>query len=185
MVYSSYVKQRILRYWSEGLRAPSIAKKLLEEEVVVTRVGVHKFIEQYKRTGRISRKPGSGRPSKVTNEIKKIVDDQMENDDETSAVQLHSLLVNKGYKISLATILRCRSSLGWTFRGSAYCQLIRVINKEKRLTWAKENANEEFKDVIFTDECSVQLETHRRFCCRRNGERPKPKPRYIYIIQYY
>ena len=55
----------------------------MEEEVVVTRVGVHKFIEQYKRIRRISRKPGSGRPSKVTDEIKKIVDDQMEKDDET------------------------------------------------------------------------------------------------------
>ena len=48
-----------------------------------------------RRTGRISRKPGSGRPSKVTDEIKKIVDDQMEKDDETSTVQLHSLLLNK------------------------------------------------------------------------------------------
>ena len=140
---------------------------------------MHKFIKQYKRIRRISRKPGSGRPSKVTDEIKKIVDDQMEKDDETSGVQLHSLLLNKGYKISLATILRCWSSLGWIFRGSAWCQLIRDINKEKRLAWTKENENEEFKDVIFTDECSVQLETHRRFCCRRNGERPKPKLRYI------
>ena len=34
-----------------------------------------------------------------------------------------------------------------------------------------------FSDVIWTDECTVQLETHRRFCCRKKGEAPKNKPR--------
>ena len=101
----------------------------------------------------------------------------MELDDETTAHQLHCLLEKKGYVISLATILRCRISLGWTFRGSAYCQLIREANKAKRLAWAKEYRDDTFEDVIYTDECSVQLETHRRFCCRKNGQRPKPKPR--------
>ena len=28
-----------------------------------------------------------------------------------------------------------------------------------------------------TDESSVQLECHKRFCCRKNGEQPCPKPR--------
>ena len=44
-----------------------------------------------------------------------------------------------GYKISLCTVLRCRRSLGWTFRGSAYCQLVRNVNKQKRREWAKAN----------------------------------------------
>ena len=32
---------------------------------------------------------------------------------------------------SHSTILRNRRSLGWTFRGSAYCQMIRDVNKTK------------------------------------------------------
>ncbi|KAL5469124.1 hypothetical protein EMCRGX_G030327 [Ephydatia muelleri] len=36
-----------------------------------------------------------------------------------------------------------------------------------------------FDDVIWSDECTVQMETHRRFCCRKKGEPPKPKPSYI------
>ena len=40
-----------------------------------------------------------------------------------------------------------------------------------------------FDDVIWSDECTVQMETHRRFCCRKKGEPPKPKPRYQCNIQ--
>ena len=124
------------------------------------------------------RLPGSGRPSKVTPAIKQIVEDKMQEDDETTAVQLFHLLKSKGHPLSLATILRCRYSLGWTFRGSSYCQLIRHPNKVKRVDWAKANEHTTFEDVVWTDESSFQLETHRRFCCRKKGEPPKNKPRY-------
>ena len=59
----------------------------------------------------------------------------------------------------------------------------------KRLEWARKNLHEAangFQDVIFTDEASIQLETHRRFCCHKIGERPKNKPRYImYMYMVY
>ena len=125
------------------------------------------------------RLPGSGQPTKVTAEVKQIVEDQMRADDETTAIQLHRILIDKGHPMSLRTILRCRSALGWTFRGSAYCQLIRQPNKVKRLNWAKSNENHSFEDVVWTDESTVQLQTHKRFCCRKQGELPKNKPRYF------
>lgn len=65
--------------------------------------------------------------------------------------------------IALSTILRCCTALGWIFRGSAYCQLIRDANKTKRLAFAQTYKDDEFNDVIWTDECTVQLENHRRF----------------------
>ena len=91
------------------------------------------------------------------------------------------LLNEKGIQISIWTILRCRKILGWTFRGSAYCQLIRTENKQKRLQWARKNLDEAedgFDNVIFSDESSVQLESHKRYCCRKKGLPPKNKPRY-------
>ena len=52
-------------------------------------------------------------------EIKAVVDRQIELDDERSAMQLHAMLTNKhDINVSLRTVLRCRTSLGWTFRGS-------------------------------------------------------------------
>lgn len=180
MVYTSYKKLRILHYHAQGYKPYTIVKVLEKEEgLKMSRFGVAKFLKHYEEMGTISRKPGSGRPSKVTEEIKLIVEEQMKKDDETTAYQLHSLLVSKGYSISLKTILRCRISLGWTFRGSAYCQLIRDVNKQKRLAWALQYQDDSFNNVIWTDESTIQLENHRRFCCRKKGEPAKPKPRYV------
>ena len=101
----------------------------------------------------------------------------MRLDDETLAIQLYALLQLKGFNISLATTLRARIARGWTFIGSAYCQLIRDANKVKRLNWAKANLTDNFEDFIWSDETSIQLESHRRHCCRKTGKAPKPKPR--------
>ena len=179
MVFSTYKRQRILHHYLQGHKAPTIAKLLREEGLKASRVGISKFLIKYRETGSIGRKQGSCRPSIITEEVKKVVEEQMRLDDETTAHQLHKMLTSKGYSISLSTILRCRTSLGWTFRGSSYCQLIRHANKAKRLEWATNNpySDEAFENVIFTDECTLQLESHRRFCCRKRGEQPRLKPR--------
>ena len=180
MVYTAHKKQRILHFYSKGYKAPTIQKFLASENLVCSRVGIAKFIKVFLRTGSICRQPGSGRPSKVTREVKDLVEQQMRLDDETTAYQLHQLLTNAGYSISLRTILRCRTSLGWTFRGSAYCQVIREANKQKRLNFARKYRDDTFDNIIWTDECTVQMESHRRFCCHKRGEAPRPKPRFVY-----
>ena len=63
----------------------------------------------YSTTKSISRKPGSGRSSTVTSEIKTIVGQQMEK---TTACQLVKILESNGFSISLSTVLRCRRQLG-------------------------------------------------------------------------
>ena len=62
-----------------------------------SRVGVHKFLRRFDESGCLMRKPGSGRPTKVTMEVKTVVEEQMRQDDETSAYQLHTILTSKGY----------------------------------------------------------------------------------------
>ena len=134
------------------------------------------------RTGSIARCAGSGRPTKIKDTVKEIVESEMRADDERTVKELQKTLAEAG----LSRTLRCRSGLGWTSRGRAYCQMIREVNKAKRLAWATENLHEAeagFLDVIFTDETSVQMESHRRFCCRKAGEPPKNKPRYLYTSE--
>lgn len=109
MVYTDYIKQQIIYYHTLGHRAPTIETLLQEEKLKASRVGIDKFLKHYRE---MARKPGSGRPSKLTTEMKLIVEEQMRKDNETSTYQLHQLLVSKGYEISL---LRCRTALGWTF----------------------------------------------------------------------
>ena len=169
MVFSDYTKQRVIFYHHRGLKPPTISSHLQEEGITASRVGIYKFLKKYNISLCIARRPGSGRRSKITDEVKRLVEEKMCEDDETTAMQLHQMLTVRGHVISKKTILRCRTALGWTFRGSSYCQLIRESNKIKRLEWALEYRSEAaangFKNVLWTDESSIQLETHRRFCC--------------------
>ena len=122
---------------------------MLEDQIVVSKQGVRQFIKHYHQYGTIARNPGSGLPPKLSPAIQQLIEQTMQEDDETSATQLQAKLASLGVYVSLATIVR-----NWTYRGSAYCQLICHQNKEIRLEWA-----------------------HRRHCYRKLGEKPRSKPR--------
>ena len=75
MVYSTYKQQRILHHYFGGHKAPTIAKLFQEEGLKASHVGIAKFLTKFQETGFIGRRLGSGRPSKITAEIKRIVGD--------------------------------------------------------------------------------------------------------------
>ena len=77
----------------------------------------------------------------------------------------------KRVNISIWTILHCHKVLGWTFHGSAYCQLIRITDKQKRLEWASRywDESEVGFNVIWSHESLVRLESHKRYCCRKKA----------------
>ena len=118
MVLSQCAKQRILVYYFDGTKSSTRLKKLLEEEGIhISRVSVWKFIRHFREKNCLARKEGSGRPTKITAEAKRFVEAQMQHDDETTAYQLHKILTENGFSLSIATVLRCRLELGWIFRG--------------------------------------------------------------------
>lgn len=142
---------------------------------------VLKFLRRYRETGTIAHAPGTGQASKLTYQIREIIKDQMKRNDETTGLELQKLLKKEveGFDASVSSILRWRNDLGWTCKGTKHCQMIRELNKEKRLKWAKENQDITFENAIFTDETTVQMETHRRTCCYKRGCKPRyePKPK--------
>ena len=178
MVLSDYSKQRILSLFWQGYRVSAITERLvLEDGIKISKQGTRQFLKRYHKYKTIARKPGSGLPAKLSPAVQQIIEDAMREDDETTATQLQAKLASHEIYVSLATILRSRKQLQWVYRGSAYCQLIRHENKEKRLNWARTFLHDSFDNVIWSDETTVQLETHRRFCYRKEGEKPRPKPR--------
>ena len=105
MVFSCYQKQRI---YGEGYKAPTIAKLLHEEGLQCSQV---KIIKKFQDTDNINRRVASGQPCMVTSEVKQVVEEQMQQDNKTTPVQLYHILTDKGCHISLQPILRCRMSL--------------------------------------------------------------------------
>ena len=113
-----------------------------------------KELKQYKTTGSTTRRKGSGRSKIISDNERQVIEQTMQKDDETTIAELTDFLKKDGHVFSKSTVLRCRKELGWTSRGSAYCQLIRENNKKKRLAWAHKHSREAkkgFKNVVFTD----------------------------------
>lgn len=137
MAYTNYVKLRILHHHFRGLKAYTTAKALKSEGIKVSRFGV---IMMYTETGLITRRPGSGRLSKVTSCVKFV--EQMDRDDETAAFQLHGC----GSYIT-------RVDISWQSVLPAH----QAGNKAKRLEWC-ERYKDNFDDVIWSDESTIQLE---------------------------
>ena len=77
MVYSRYEKQRILYHRFKGLKAPTIAKILVEEERLgVTRQGAQSFLKRYRETRMADSQ--ALRPSVISEDVKEIVEAQMQ-----------------------------------------------------------------------------------------------------------
>lgn len=188
---SLYLKQRIIAIYIELMRNGTpkqkihvyseVARLLIAEHKVVNRGFVRRIVLKFKSTGSVHRMNGGGRPNILSSNpnVNAIIENAMVNNDETTAADLLTLLQEGGYDASIPTINRIRRKLGWTLKGTRYCQLIRENNKPKRFDWAILNQNEQFDDVIWSDETSVPLEQYKRTCYRKKGtnfsKKPKPK----------
>jgi transposase len=115
-------------------------------------------LKKFKATGSITRKPGTGRKPTKTRALLDFIDTEIEKDDEISLADLRTKLVEKGINVSISSIHRWKEELGWTSKGTKYCQMIREGNVAKRLDWAKANVEDiNLDDLIFTDKTTVQL----------------------------
>lgn len=84
MVFSLYVKQRIIYFDARGIKPRTIRTELYYEEGIICSVyGIFKFLRAYHERGTITRKTCREREtSKISSEIKQIVEVQMRFDNE-------------------------------------------------------------------------------------------------------
>ena len=109
-----YVKQRAVHHARKGLNPSAISRALADEGLAYSRKSVWTLLRKLRESQSTARKPGSGRPTKITPRVKDLIETQMQKDDETTAcTQLDCLLQSNGIKISRSTILRCRRQLAW------------------------------------------------------------------------
>ena len=68
--------------------------------------------------------------------IKKVVEEQMCIDDETTAHNLHKMLMSKGYSVSLSTILQCQIRLDGHLEGARTCTASSFAMPVKLNVWS-------------------------------------------------
>ena len=164
-----------------GYSITAIQQRLKEEDVIVTKRSLYRFIKKFKENGVYTDLQRRARDKKLTPEMLTVINDELEQNDEATARYLRAMLTEKypELEVSISTVKRQRQALGWVNTRPHYCQLIRNLNKTKRLLWCKEQlrVNENFSNVIFSDECTIQLEHHGRLCFRKRKQPRKLKPR--------
>ena len=82
-----YAKQRAVFYAAKGLTATAISKALSKEGVTYSPKSVSLLLRKLREVQSIFRKPITGRPSKVTQRVKDVIEEQMQKDDETTAAE--------------------------------------------------------------------------------------------------
>ena len=174
-------RRTVVALWEKGMSARSIKKRLEEEQVDVSLVAIYKLLRKFKQRGTVADLPRSRTPGKLSHNQLVFIDNVLADNDELTARQIHDLLEDQWpeVKVSLSTVKRARKDLGWIATRPKYCQLIRESNTSKRKEWCEKvlKDGDKFKDVVFTDECTVQQDSHGRLCFRKKKQPRKLKPR--------
>jgi transposase len=174
--------------WRANFKMKDIIERLAEEGVKVSRTAVHNLLTKFKKTESVGDIKRRARSRRLSAEHYRHIDELMAENTDLTSRQLFSAL-KEAYptvEMSLSTVKRARRYLGWTAKRTRYCQLISDVNKEKRMEWCLDRVisdDLDLEDVIWTDECSVQLESHRKITYHKQGEpskmvsRPKHPPK--------
>ncbi len=124
MVLSTYEKQRILVYCGNGLLPSQILSAMQVEGIFTYRQTVARFTKRLLATGTISRKEGSGRPSKITDRVLELVEVQMRAVDEKTATQLHILLTCTSHGVYMYISLSIAFCPFFCYLCSVHCSVL-------------------------------------------------------------
>ena len=168
-------RKRVVILWRSGYSLRDIQRRLREEETEVTLRSLQRLRLKFQSFHTVNDLAKRRKPRLLTKEMMSTIEQSLKSDDELTARKLKAKLAEEFHSlpnVSLATIKRCRKELGWVCTRPHYCQLIREANKEKRKKWCKIQLdnNEQFQNVVFTDECTVQLDHHGRLCFRKQKQ---------------
>ncbi len=144
----------IQHYWSQGLRnAYQIAK--------ISKINygtVKQTLRKIKKIGSAASLPRTGRPPKITLETELDIDlilssKTITNSEEVKGVleSLHSMHFSK------STIQRALKKQGYMYRLPTPVPNLKKRHIDARLVWAQNALKTDWKSVVFSDECSIQL----------------------------
>ena len=176
-------RNEVIRLNIKGLSVVQIREELARRNIAISRVSIYKLLNKWNTVVQVAdqgREPTLG--ENVTIEVMEFIDKCMEQNDELTAPHLMERVNEKfGVNFSKSKIKRLRYKLGWRADNTRYCQMIKEKNKPIRLNHAlgRIAAKDKFLDAMFSDECTVQMESHGKITFRKWYEpkkfRPKPK----------
>jgi len=185
MKLSAYARRRIVNLKRQKLSLKEIQAVLFSADNIVASIpAISKFFTQYRLYGSIKDRKRTGRPTVVSDMHRQIINEELAKNNELSAKEICNIISNRcGCGVpSVSAIKRARYKLGWRWSGTKYCQLIRDVNKVKRLQFCKQlvATRDQLQDVIFSDESSIQATqtTIKQFRLVGHPRQKRPRPKH-------
>ena len=168
-------RSRVVTLSTSSYPLRKIQAHLALEDITVSKKSLCLLIKKYRMTGSVADNRKVKPPKKLKDEHYRFIDECMADDDKLTATKVHAMLKEKypALIVNVNTVKRARMELGWTAKKTRYGAMISENNQEKRVEWCRERldtGDTDFDDVIFTDECTVQLESHRRITFYKKGQ---------------
>ena len=168
-------RSRVVSLSQSSYTISKIQKHLEAEGTIVSKKSLCLLLKKYKTTWSVADRRTVTPPRKLDNQHYHFINDCMANDDDLTATKLHAKLLETfpTLNVSTSTVKRACMELGWTAKKTRYGVLVSDANQEKRVEWCKERVemgDMDFDDVVFSDECTVQLESHRRITFYKKGQ---------------
>lgn len=105
-------RRRVICLHRQGFKLKDIQLRLKEEDIFVSKRSLCLLIKKYKLHGTILDLPRPVPPGKLSLEHLKMIDNALEQDDETSTAELRAMLREAGVRVSLSTVQRTKRKLG-------------------------------------------------------------------------
>ena len=124
-------RRRVIALHQQGWKAQRIWEQLKREGITpATLRAVYYLLAKYKRCQSVHDLPRRKRTKIINDEMKRYIEEVLNNDDETTAVKLKSLLASRWprHPVSVSTIKRVRRQMGWVCTRPKYCQLLREVS---------------------------------------------------------
>lgn len=167
----------------DGNSVARIRRELLEMGHTVSRDSISYWIHKYNigLFGDLNDPKTPTVTTSVSQRDAELIRDCFSKDATLSSRDIYRMLKDDGASFSLSTTKWAIAACGFTHSKPRYGQMVRDANKAKRVSFCERliRDNDTFDDVIFSDECSVQLHQN-KVCSYRPKDScapvlPKPK----------
>ncbi|CAC5396733.1 unnamed protein product [Mytilus coruscus] len=154
----------IIALYRQSWPVHAIVNKLAARGIDVTWGTVKHVIKRY-QSGKIGYETLSKEEEKlptfkyITDHDVNFVKNALAKKPTQTSTDIQRLLADKGTHTSKSTVKKVIKAAGYTASSPKYGQMVREPNKLKRVLFSKAVIadNDNFDNIIFTDECSVQL----------------------------
>lgn len=175
---------KIVSLFQQGWPIQAIVRRLASEGIDITWKAVKHVVKRYQE-GKICYEYLDKEQIPVFKSVKEsdaeLVKTALADDPTLSSTDVLRRLTENGANTCKSTVRKVIDAVGYTATVPRYGQMIRNENKEKRMDFCRKliAEKENFDNIIFTDECTVQLHNNKAVVYRKKDSAapvlPKPK----------